>query len=89
MQSVQVMDVLREGLYLVVIMLCVIIVPSLVVGLIISMFQAATPVNEQTLSFFPRLILMLLVLAWAGPWLGHQVYDYTLRLVEMLPTFYR
>ena len=47
------------------------------VGLIVAMFQAATQINEQTLSFLPRLMVMLITLIWAGPWLVSQLMEYT------------
>ena len=63
----EVVEVFRGGLYLIVIMVGVIVTPSLVVGLIVSVFQAATQINEQTLSFLPRLLVTLLTLMLAGP----------------------
>ncbi len=67
-----VLDLFRDGLLLVVIMVSVIVVPSLLVGLVVSMFQAATQINEQTLSFLPRLLVMLVTLMVTGPWLVQQ-----------------
>ena len=55
-------DVLNDALYLVILMVCAIVLPSLLVGLVVSIFQAATSINEQTLSFLPRLIVTLLAL---------------------------
>ncbi|MDP0947246.1 flagellar biosynthetic protein FliQ, partial [Klebsiella pneumoniae] len=49
--------------------------PALAVGLIISVFQAATQINEQTLSFLPRLIVTLLAVMWAGPWIVTNISD--------------
>ncbi len=80
-------DLMREALYLAMVMVAVIIVPSLVVGLIVSVFQAATQINEQTLSFLPRLIVTLLTLMVLGPWLGGLVTDFTERLIVDIPTF--
>jgi flagellar biosynthetic protein FliQ len=61
------------------------VVPSLVVGLIVAMFQAATQINEQTLSFLPRLLVMLLTLIWAGPWLTRQLMEYIQTLYQNIP----
>ncbi|MFG0832347.1 flagellar biosynthesis protein FliQ [Aeromonas bivalvium] len=58
---------------LVVIMVSVLVVPGLVVGLIVSVFQAATQIQEQTLSFLPRFIVTLLTLIFTGHWLLAQV----------------
>ena len=59
--------------------------PALAVGLAVSLFQAATQINEQTLSFLPRLLVMLLTLIWAGPWLVRELMEYTQNLVQNIP----
>src|SRR5690606_4894724 len=79
-------DLMREALYLAMVMVSVIIVPSLVIGLIVSVFQAATQINEQTLSFLPRLIITLVTLMVLGPWLGSLLTDFTERLIVDIPT---
>ncbi len=73
-------DLFREALWLI-----VLIVPSLLVGLVVAMFQAATQINEQTLSFLPRLMVMLITLIWAGPWLVSQLMEYTQTLIQNIP----
>lgn len=79
-------DLMREALYLAMVTVSVIIVPSLIIGLIVSVFQAATQINEQTLSFLPRLIVTLLTLMVLGPWLGGMITDFTERLIVDIPT---
>lgn len=79
-------ELMRNALYVAMLMVVVIIVPSLVVGLIVAMFQAATQINEQTLSFLPRLIITFMVLGFAGPWLGQMIYEFTERLILNIPT---
>jgi len=69
------LDLFGRALWLVVIIVAVIVGPGLVVGLIISVFQAATQINEQTLSFLPRLIVTLLAVMWAGPWIVTNISD--------------
>ena len=59
-------DVLRDALFLVILLVSAIILPSLFVGLLVAIFQAATSINEQTLSFLPRLIVTLLALIYGG-----------------------
>ena len=78
-------DLFREALWLIVLIVGLAVVPSLVVGLIVAMFQAATQINEQTLSFIPRLLVMLLTLMWAGPWLVRELMEYTQNLVHNIP----
>jgi flagellar biosynthesis protein FliQ len=58
---------------------------SLVVGLIVSVLQAATQINEMTLSFIPKLIATLAVLIVAGPWMITTFVDYVRRLFESIP----
>ncbi|HEJ5144097.1 TPA: flagellar biosynthetic protein FliQ, partial [Pseudomonas aeruginosa] len=60
-------------------------VPSLLVGLVVAMFQAATQINEQTLSFLPRLMVILLTLIVLGPWLLRQLMEYTQTLIGNIP----
>jgi flagellar biosynthetic protein FliQ len=79
-------DVLNDALYLVILMVGVIIVPSLVVGLLVAVFQAATSINEQTLSFLPRLIVTLLALIYGGHWMTQTLMDYTIGLYLSIPT---
>jgi len=74
-----------EALFLVVVMVAIIVVPSLLVGLIVSTFQAATQINEQTLSFLPRLLVTLLTIMAAGPWLLTRLLDYSNRLITDIP----
>ena len=57
----------------------------LVIGVIVGMFQAATSINEMTLSFVPKLILLAIVLAIAGPWMLSTIVDFTVRIFEMIP----
>jgi flagellar biosynthetic protein FliQ len=57
----------------------------LVVGLVISIFQAITQIHEATLSFVPKLVAAMLVLAVAGPWMLSTLVDYIRRMIEMIP----
>jgi flagellar biosynthetic protein FliQ len=79
-------DILRSALFQVIILVSAVIVPSLIVGLIVAVFQAATSINEQTLSFLPRLIVTLLALILGGHWLVEQLMDFTFRLVGSIPS---
>lgn len=58
---------------------------SLVVGLIVSLFQAVTQINEMTLTFVPKLLALTLVFVLLGPWMLQQIIHFTVRLFEMLP----
>lgn len=80
------LDIFREAIFLIMLMVSVMVVPSLLVGLMVSMFQAATQINEQTLSFLPRLMVTLTAVATAGPWLLMKVMDFFKRLLEAIPS---
>lgn len=82
----QFVDIFRHALYLVLIMVAAIMIPGLIVGLIVSIFQAATSVNEQTLSFLPRLIVTLLTLITIAHWLTRMLMDYFVELVHQIPS---
>ncbi|QBG35195.1 flagellar biosynthesis protein FliQ [Litorilituus sediminis] len=79
-------DILRDALLLVIVLVSAVIVPSLIIGLIVAVFQAATSINEQTLSFLPRLIVTLLALIIGGHWGVQKLMDYTIRLINSIPS---
>ena len=62
------------------------LIVALVTGLIIGAFQAATQINEQTLSFIPKLLAMALALVVAGPWMLKVLISYTRELFASIPT---
>ncbi|AXA67935.1 MULTISPECIES: flagellar biosynthesis protein FliQ [Pseudomonas] len=78
-------DLFRQGLWLTALLVAVLVVPSLVVGLIVAVFQAATQINEQTLSFLPRLIVTLLTLIVLGPWMVRQLMEFIQTSVANIP----
>ena len=59
---------------------------GLVIGLVVSIFQAVTQIQEQTLSFIPKIVGMGLVLVVAGPWMLSEVVTYTQELYSSIPT---
>ncbi|KXE86093.1 flagellar biosynthesis protein FliQ [Pseudomonas aeruginosa] len=79
------LDLFREALWLTAMIVGVLVVPSLLVGLVVAMFQAATQINEQTLSFLSRLMVILLTLIVLGPWLLRQLMEYTQTLIGNIP----
>jgi flagellar biosynthetic protein FliQ len=80
-----ILDLFGEALWLVVLLVSVIVVPSLLVGLVIAVFQAATQINEQTLSFLPRLLIILLILMFMGPWIVTKISDQFNLIFESIP----
>ncbi len=80
-----VLEIMQNSLQIIILAVAVILMPALAVGLLISMFQAATQINEMTLSFIPKLLVTLLTLILAGPWLMQTVVGYARRLIENIP----
>lgn len=74
-----------DAFLLIVTIVLVIVGPSLGVGLAVSIFQAATQINEQTLSFLPRLIVTIVTIMIAGPWLISEFMDLFTRLAMIIP----
>ena len=70
-------DVVSEAIYVILLLVTIILVPGLIVGLMVSVFQAATQINEQTLSFLPRLLVTLFVVIAAGPYMMQRIIDYS------------
>ncbi|PAU84431.1 flagellar biosynthetic protein FliQ [Pseudomonas sp. WN033] len=60
---------IAHAVYIIALVVCILVIPSLIGGLIVSIFQAATQINEQMLSFLPRLLITLGMLVFAGHWI--------------------
>ena len=80
-----VMDIGRQAVEMTLILSGPVLLAALVIGLIISIFQSATQINEQTLSFIPKLVGIFLTLILAGPWMLQMMVDYIRRLFESIP----
>lgn len=85
MDADTVVTVGRQAMEVTMLLAAPILLASLAVGLIIAMFQAATQINEMTLSFVPKLMIVALVMMAAGPWMLRQITGFTTRLVENVP----
>ena len=68
-------EIIANAVYLTGLVVCVLVVPSLIGGLIVSVFQAATQINEQMLSFLPRLLITLGMLLFSGNWIVQVISD--------------
>ena len=75
----------QQALYVMLMIASPMLVAALVVGLIVSILQAATQINEMTLSFIPKLVAILAALVIAGPWIIAYYVDYVRRLFESIP----
>lgn len=80
-----VMSVGRQALEVTALLAGPILLGALIVGLLVGMLQAATQINEMTLSFVPKLAVVGAVLLLAGPWLLGVITDFTIRLLENIP----
>ena len=85
----QILYITQEALYLVLVASAPPIVMSLVVGFIISVFQATTQIQEQTLTFAPKVIIVFGVLALAGSWIGSQLVRFTFHVFDRFPEMIR
>lgn len=85
MNSQQVIDIILSCLYLIIEISLPILSVALVIGLIISIFQAATQINESTLSFLPKIAAILLVIIILSPWILRKMSDYTHKIYEKIP----
>ena len=75
----------QNALYVTIQIIGVLLIPALIVGLLISVFQAATQINEMTLSFIPKLLVTMMVIIVAGPWILRTMVIYTQRLFHDIP----
>jgi len=75
----------RQALEVTLMLAAPLLLTALAVGLIVGIFQAATQINEMTLSFIPKLLAMAAVLAITGPWMLRTLVEYTRGLIESIP----
>ena len=80
-----VVNVMRSGIFQIFILILPVLSAALIIGLIVAIFQATTSIQEQTLTFLPKLIIILLVLALLSGWMFSELRDYTVKLFEIIP----
>jgi len=85
MDATQVLAAGQQGLYLMMIVSAPVLLVVLVVGLVVSIFQAATQINEATLSFVPKVVAAVAVLGFAGPWMMTTLVEYLQRTLMSIP----
>ncbi len=76
----------QEGLYMLLMVAAPVLLTILAVGLIVSIFQAATQIHEATLSFVPKVVATVAVLAVAGPWMLNTLVEYLQRTLQAIPS---
>ena len=85
MHELQAMDLARHSILIALQLSMPILLLSLVVGVIVSLFQAVTQIQEQTLTFVPKIIVLVLALVLLGPWMLHTIVGFTAGLFASLP----
>ena len=86
MTPTTVIAIMRQALEVTLMISAPLFIAALATGLIVSIFQAATQINENTLSFVPKLIVIFVTLLVAGPWMITVMTDYIQRLYGSIPT---
>lgn len=81
-----VIDLGRQAVEITLMVSAPLFLAALVTGLVVSIFQAATQINEMTLSFVPKLIAIFITMALAGPWILTVLTDFATRLITSIPT---
>lgn len=75
----------RSALEITIMIIALLLIPALIVGLLVSMFQAATQINEATLSFIPKLFITFIVMLIGGPWILQVMITFTRQVFENVP----
>lgn len=89
MSQSEVITVMRDAIYTILTVAAPMLIVAMVVGLIISIFQATTQINEQTLAFVPKIVAILLVIVLLGGFMLSQLTDFTTRMFENINTMLR
>jgi len=76
----------QQALWVTMLLAAPLLLSALAVGLLVGMFQAATQINEMTMSFIPKLLVLVLALSVAGPWMLSIIMNFTRQLVEQIPS---
>lgn len=77
----------QQSLYLVLILSAPAVLVAMIIGLLISLVQATTQVQEQTLTFVPKLVAVMVILALTGPWLMVQLIAFTQNVLDQFPKY--
>jgi flagellar biosynthetic protein FliQ len=81
----QLNSILQQALYLVLVVSAPPVLMGLMIGMVIAIFQATTQIQEQTLSFAPKVVAVFGVLALTGPWIGSQLVRFTFHVFDQFP----
>ncbi len=84
MELGELITLLREGIIQILMLAGPVLIVALITGLLVAMFQAVTSIQEQTLTFVPKFVLILGVVALLGGWMFSSLEEYTIELFEMI-----
>jgi flagellar biosynthetic protein FliQ len=79
----------QQALFLVLVVSAPPVIISLLVGFMIALFQATTQIQEQTLTFAPKMVIVFVTLAMVGPWIGYQMVRFTFHVFDRFPAIIR
>ena len=86
MDTSQVLKIIQDALYLILLVSLPMLATALIIGIVISIFQATTQINEQTLAFVPKIIGIFLSIIFFGNWIINKLVDYTNNLFNSINT---
>lgn len=76
----------QQALWVTMLIAAPLLLSALAIGVLVGMFQAATQINEMTMSFIPKLLVLVIALSIAGPWMLSVIMNFTRQLVEQIPS---
>lgn len=88
MDSAMVVDLARQALWMTMLISAPLLGVGLLVGLVVGIFQAATSINEQTLSFIPKIVAVGITMSLAGSWMINTMVDYTKGIFTRIPNLF-
>ena len=86
MEADQALELMKALLWRAMLVSGPVLLAALVVGLLVSVLQAATQLQEMTLSYIPKLLVTALVLAALGPWMLHQITEFAVYVIRLIPS---
>ncbi len=89
MSTGELVNLIRGGIMQVFMMILPVLSAALIIGLVVAIFQATTSIQEQTLTFLPKLVVILAVIALLSGWMFTEMREYTLSLFQMIPRIAR
>lgn len=89
MNDIHMLTAMQEMLFYTMASVCIVTIPTLIVGLVVSIIQAATQINEMTMTFIPKMLVTFTLLFMLSPWLMHKLVMIMRNYMTNLPTYIR